>query len=1111
MKDFKLKTLLITLFGTLTLSSCLMFPGGSETSDLPSVPTSHNETMYRTTFLNYDDSFLYATWTKHGEDAVYKGATPTRPETATYSFVFNGWDKSLMDIKEDSTFIAKYREEIIVYHDVIFVDYDYELLYSTRVRDGGDAVYEGKPPARERANNQTYTFNGWNKSLSNISEYTIFVAQYIANVDSHLVRFFNYDNTLLDAVYVYHGDTAVYTGKTPIRPATEGASYEFIGWDRPLRNIQGPTDFTAEFNVFIREFTVNFLNYDGEPLYETTVSYGNDAYFSGNEPTRKPEGRYAFTFKGWDRSIKNVTSDLEVYAEFNTVERKTSDGFYFAFNSEKRYYEITGYGGSEQDLYIGGTHDTIDYGRYPIRVIRSSAFSYNGRIRSVFMENSITNIGSSAFYYCENLEDVTLSLNLVSIEHEAFYQTKIKNIEIPPSVSLIGYQAFYTNRVNDTNITIHPDNPHLSSENNILMNKAKTVIMTKIGYINVRNLIIPEGVEVINDDAIQNTNITSLTLPSTLKELKHYSLAYNYSLQKLTINDAAVTIGYGAFAYCHALETIDFGSNLIRIEADAFYNNSLSSISLPGSLTSISEQAFKSCYNLREISIDSANENYKVFDGALYNATLTNLVILPIGRSNQITLASELNAINVAIFNENKFSAINIENNEVFASFDGALYSKAYETLIVGPGTKAKITLHSATNFIGYEAFYGNKNLTTIVFNEQLNTINERAFHSSELKELNFPTSLKIIKQGAFSSSINITKITFNEGLELIGEDAFYNCESVTKLTFPDSLLTIKSSAFRYMYNLTEVNFNDDLQTIESYAFSQNNSLKTITFNENLQSIGSWAFENNQALKSVMFGPNLTTIGSYAFYYCNVLENIMFGEGLETIKDAAFYSTKIKELTFPENLKKIESSAFANSSLLKIINFNDELSEIGSYAFENCDSLENLVLPKKLTTVNYGTFQYNNNLKSITFNENLTLIHFNAFKNCPKLERLVFNEKLEHIYSYAFENCTNLKYVEFNKNLKYIEAYAFSNCPNIETIILSSGLTAFSGSELNASSKLSEIYYGGASYNAALDYFTDVVPDIDIYYFSETPIYDGQHWRYVDGVPTIWVEEIIPS
>jgi hypothetical protein len=24
------------------------------------------------------------------------------------------------------------------------------------------------------------------------------------------------------------------------------------------------------------------------------------------------------------------------------------------------------------------------------------------------------------------------------------------------------------------------------------------------------------------------------------------------------------------------------------------------------------------------------------------------------------------------------------------------------------------------------------------------------------------------------------------------------------------------------------------------------------------------------------------------------------------------------------------------------------------------------------------------------------------------------------------------------------------------------------------------------------------------YYYSETPVADGRHWHYVDGVPTVW-------
>lgn len=64
-------------------------------------------------------------------------------------------------------------------------------------------------------------------------------------------------------------------------------------------------------------------------------------------------------------------------------------------------------------------------------------------IESVEIPNSVTNIGYNAFYYCNNLTSVTIPNSVTRIGESAFdYCNNLTNITIPNSVTSIGRNAF---------------------------------------------------------------------------------------------------------------------------------------------------------------------------------------------------------------------------------------------------------------------------------------------------------------------------------------------------------------------------------------------------------------------------------------------------------------------------------------------------------------------------------------------------------------------------------------------------------------------------------------------------------------------------------------------
>lgn len=66
---------------------------------------------YKVSWLNYDLSVLEVDeGLTEGETPKYNGETPTKPEDNSYDYTFMGWDKEITPVKEDTEYIAVYKQ-----------------------------------------------------------------------------------------------------------------------------------------------------------------------------------------------------------------------------------------------------------------------------------------------------------------------------------------------------------------------------------------------------------------------------------------------------------------------------------------------------------------------------------------------------------------------------------------------------------------------------------------------------------------------------------------------------------------------------------------------------------------------------------------------------------------------------------------------------------------------------------------------------------------------------------------------------------------------------------------------------------------------------------------
>lgn len=297
---------------------------------------------YDVNFYDWDYTKLYSTKVEHGSAATYPYDNPTKPADQQYTYSFKGWDKSLLNITENTDFVAQY-ENTVNQYTVTFKNWDGEVLDTCTVDYGETAFYSGNTPTKPNSDDDRhyYVHSGWNKTLENVQN-SYEVQATFEEHDRYLARFYNGED-LLYSVMVNENTMPSYEGETPIKESTQQYNYTFADWEPTLAAINEDTDYTATFNSNLNKYTVTFKNWDGEVLGTDTVDYGTEASYTGDTPTKPKDQQYTYTFSGWDISLAEITENVDAVAQFNGTLNK---------------YTVTfkNYNGT-----ILGT-DTVDYG-----------------------------------------------------------------------------------------------------------------------------------------------------------------------------------------------------------------------------------------------------------------------------------------------------------------------------------------------------------------------------------------------------------------------------------------------------------------------------------------------------------------------------------------------------------------------------------------------------------------------------------------------------------------------------------------------------------------------------------------------------------------------------
>ena len=270
------------------------------------------------------------------------------------------------------------------------------------------------------------------------------------------------------------------------------------------------------------------------------------------------------------------------------------------------------------------------------------------------------------------------------------------------------------------------------------------------------------------------------------------------------------------------------------IKTQAFNGcSTLTSVTIPNSVTMIGSEAFKNCSNLSTINNGENVEvvNYNAFGGTpWYNNQ-------PDG---PIYFGKTLCACKGEL----------PEGSDITVK-EGTLYITLY-TFYCHKGLTS-ITIPEGISFIDNTTFMGCQDLVSVRLPETLRTIDNEAFMGcTNLPSVQFPSHLKNICYAAFRNCLALTSINIPEGVEEMGQESFYGCNNLTDVTLPGSLKIIGTDAFSRCKSLSDIKIPENVEEISFRAFLGCVKLNSITLPKNLKSIGEAAFWGCSDLSTIV-------------------------------------------------------------------------------------------------------------------------------------------------------------------------------------------------------------------------------------------------------------------
>ena len=490
------------------------------------------------------------------------------------------------------------------------------------------------------------------------------------------------------------------------------------------------------------------------------------------------------------------------------------------------------------------------------------------------------------------------------------------------------------------------------------------------------------------------------------------SALYNEGVSSVSIPSTVTYIGNSAFRGCSQLSEIVIPDGVVSIGQYAFSASGLVSVDIPDSVTTLDRGAFERCSRLTEISIGSG-----------------------------------ITELSLDVF-ASCYSLTSVTIPGTVETVDGSFHdSSNIRSITIGDGVKR----------IERNAFANLPYITSLEIPDSVTYIGPAFSNCTGIGSVVIPDSV-VEMEGTFSGCTSLNQVSFGSGLTTLGNDTFSQC-AFTEVTVPSSIRTL-GDAFSNCISLVDVTIEEGVTRMEG-GFSGCPNLGDVILPSTVTYLGP-VFPGCVSIKTITIPEGVSRMDG-TFMACAGLESVEVSGEISIGSDTFSACTSLSQIDISK-FYSIGDGAFQTCTSLTDVEFNDHITTIGSMAFAGCTNIMKVSIPVGgFSTISIGSMAFSDcwNLESVFVGENVTRVGDEAFRDCAALNQLTFLS-MGTVGDDIFSGCREISYAHINndKILDGLDSYAslttliiggntssvtegqFRNSRSLETLIIEEGVLA---------------------------------------------------------------------